>query len=308
MMPPLPRLRPGDTVGVAAISGPVEAEPLARGVAALEALGYGVRLGSNLGQKSGTLGLAGSEDERLAAYRELLLDPTVAAILFARGGYGVTPLLTRLDPAEVAANAKIHCGYSDVTALSGFLLARCGLPSFHGPMVSADLARGLDPLSASFFPAMLEGRGPDELPLPSADLLVPGDAEGRLVGGCLSLLAATAETPSEFSYDGSILFLEDVGEEAYRIDRMLVTLRDGGRLAKLRGVLLGSLSAVTFGGVEDPVRLRSLLVERLAPLGVPVASGLPVGHRGPNATLPVGARVAWDGEGRVLRFEEEIVA
>jgi muramoyltetrapeptide carboxypeptidase len=304
----LRRLTPGDVIGVAALSGPVDPAGLASGRAALEALGYRVRLASNLARKGGALGLAGEEAERLQGYRELLFDPEVAAIVFARGGYGLTPLLPSLDPAEVASHPKAHCGFSDVTALSGFLLSRCGLPSFHGPMVAADLGRGLDPLSASFFPSMLEGKGPSALPLPEADVLATGDFEGRLVGGCLSLLAATIGTPAEFPFDGSVLLIEDVAEEAYRIDRMLVTLRDAGRLAKLRGILVGSLSAITFGGFEDPERLRALLVERLAPLRIPVVSGLPSGHRLPNVTLPIGARVAWDGCGRVLKFLEEIVS
>lgn len=304
----LRRLRPGDVVGVAALSGPADPGQLARGCAALEEMGYRVRQASNVGLRSGTLSLAGSEAERLAGYRELLLDPGVVAILFARGGYGVTPLLPRLDPAELAANPKIHCGFSDLTALSARLLARCGLPSFHGPLVAADLARGLDPLAAGFFPAMLEGRGPASLPLPDADLLVPGDFEGRLVGGCLSLLAAAVGTGDEFPYEGSVLLIEDVGEEAYRIDRMLVTLRNGGRLAKLSGILIGSLSAVTFGGAQDPPRLRALLAERLGSLGIPVVAGVPAGHGVPNVTLPIGARVAWDGRARVLALPEEIVA
>jgi muramoyltetrapeptide carboxypeptidase len=305
---PLRRLRPGDVIGVAALSGPVDPLRLAAGRAALEAMGYRVRLAENLALRSGTLGLAGAEADRLAGYRDLLFDPDVAAIVFARGGYGITPLLRSLDPAEVASHPKPHCGFSDVTALSGFLLSRCGLPSFHGPMVAADLSRGLDPLSASFFPSMLEGKGPSALPLPEADVLASGDFEGRLVGGCLSMLVATLGTPAEFPFDGSVLLLEDVAEEAYRIDRMLVTLRDAGRLAKLRGILVGSLSAITFVGSEDPERLRALLVERLAPLGIPVVAGIPSGHRLPNVTLPIGARVAWNGRGRVLTFLQEIVA
>ena len=304
----LRRLRPGDAVGVAALSGPVDPEELARGCAALEGMGYRVRLASNVGLRTGTLSLSGSDAERLAGYRELLVDPEVAAIVFARGGYGATPLLPHLDPAELAAHPKIHCGYSDLTALAARLLSRCGLPSFHGPMVAADLARGLDPLSAAYFPAMLEGRGPSALTLPDADDLVPGDFDGRLVGGCLSLLAAAVGTGDEFPYDGSVLLLEDVGEEAYRIDRMLVTLRNAGRLAKLRGILIGTLSGITFGGAEDPPRLRALLTDRLAPLGIPVVAGVPAGHRGPNVTLPIGAHVAWDGGRRSLAFAEEIVA
>ncbi|HUM01124.1 MAG TPA: LD-carboxypeptidase [Thermoanaerobaculia bacterium] len=305
---PLRRLCPGDAVGVAALSGPVDPEELARGCASLEGMGYRVRLAGNVGLRCGPLSLAGSDAQRLAGYRELLLDPEVAAIVFARGGYGATPLLPSLDPAELSAHPKIHCGFSDLTAFAARLLARCGLPSFHGPMVAADLASGLDPLSAAFFPAMLEGRGPAALSLPDADVLVRGDFDGRLVGGCLSLLAAAIGTGDEFPYDGSVLLLEDVGEEAYRIDRMLVTLRNAGRLAKLCGILIGSLSAITFGGVEDPPRLRALLADRLAPLRIPVVAGVPAGHGRPNVTLPIGARVAWDGRRRVLGLPEEIVA
>ena len=304
----LRRVRPGDVVGVAALSGPVDPADLASGRGALEGMGYRVRLAGNLALRDGALGLAGREPDRISGYRDLLRDPDVAAIVFARGGYGITPLLPSLDPAEIASHPKPHCGFSDVTALSGFLLSRCDLPSFHGPMVAADLGRGLDPLSASFFPSMLEGRGPSGLPLGEADILATGDFEGRLVGGCLSLLAATLGTPAEFPFDGSVLLMEDVAEEAYRIDRMLVTLRDAGRLAKLRGILVGSLSAITFGGAEDPERLRALLVERLAPLGIPVVAGVPSGHRLPNVTLPIGARVAWNGRRRALTFLQEIVA
>jgi muramoyltetrapeptide carboxypeptidase len=126
---PLRRLRPGDTVGVAALSGPVDPADLARGCAALEAMGFRVRLASNVGLRTGLLGLAGSEEARLAGYRALLVDPDVRAILFARGGYGATPLLSLLDADEMTAQPKIHCGFSDLTALSGFLLSRCGLPS-----------------------------------------------------------------------------------------------------------------------------------------------------------------------------------
>jgi muramoyltetrapeptide carboxypeptidase len=138
-------------------------------------------------------------------------------------------------------------------------------------------------------------------------VLAPGSASGRLVGGCLSLLAASVGTPWEYDYADGLLFFEEVSEEAYRIDRMLGTLIDSGRFAKLSGILIGTLSAVTFSGVENAERLRLVLESRLAPLGVPVALGLPAGHRGPNATLPVGARAAWDGAG-TLTFLEEITS
>jgi muramoyltetrapeptide carboxypeptidase len=313
-----PRLVPGDTIGVGALSGPSDPERLAAGVRALETLGYRVKLAPNVLAREPLLGLAGTDADRAAGYRELLLDPDVNAILFARGGYGVASALRHLDPADAARHPKIHCGFSDITVLSSWLL-RAGVPSFHGPMAAADLARGLDPLSAAFFPAMLEGRGPREIFFAgeegaaagaagrAASVLVEGGCTGTLIGGCLSLLAASVGTPYEYDYGGGLLFFEEVSEEAYRVDRMLGTLIDSGRFAKLSGILIGSLSAVTFGGVENAGRLRALLEARLAPLGIPVAFGLPVGHRGSNVTLPVGARAEWDGAG-TLTFLEEIVS
>lgn len=316
----VPRLVRGDTIGVAALSGPSDPAALAAGVRALEGFGYRVRPAPNVLAKEPLLGLAGTSAERASGYRALLVDPDVKAIVFARGGFGMAGALRHLDPSEAARNPKVHCGFSDVTLLSAWLL-NAGVPSFHGPMVAADLARGLDPLSASFFPAMLEGRGPKRIFLegeegiagapadgsPSGCVLVPGSAFGPLVGGCLSLLAAAVGTPWEFDYSGAILFFEDVAEEAYRIDRMLGTLIDSGRFAKLSGIVIGSLSAVTFGGVEDAGRLRAVLEARLAPLGIPVGVGLPAGHRGPNVTLPIGAQAEWDGKG-TLTFLEEIVS
>ncbi len=302
------RLVPGDTVGVAALSGPADPESLAAGARELERLGYGVKLARNVGAREPLLGLAGDAAERASAYRELLFDPDVKAIVFSRGGYGVAQALRHLDPADAVRNPKIHCGFSDLTVLSSWLL-KSGVPSFHGPMIAADLAKGLDPLSASFFPSMLEGRGPKKLFLEGEEgkgVLAPGPASGPLVGGCLSLLAASVGAPWEYDYSGAVLFFEDLGEEAYRIDRMLGTLIDAGRFAKLSGVLIGSLTAATFRGSEDPARLRSVLEARLAPLGIPVAAGLPAGHASPNVTLPIGARVAWDGTD-TLTFLEEIV-
>ena len=301
------RLVPGDLIGVAALSGPVDPDRLNAGCRHLERLGYRTRLAPNVAERGGLLGLAGDDRARLEGYLSLLRDPEVKAILFARGGYGITRILGSLDPAEIAVHPKIHCGFSDVTALHSFLLRRCGLLSFHGPMVAAELSGPLDPRTASFFPSLLEGTGPRALDLPEAEVLVPGTAEGRLVGGCLSMLVALIGTPDEFEYDGALLFLEDVAEEAYRVDRMLGTLQRSGRMDRLSGILIGSFTRITFGGVEQPGRLVELFRERFAGLGIPVALGLPAGHGGPNVPLPIGAAATWDGERRVLRFDEEVV-
>ena len=302
------RLRPGGVVGVAALSGAVREEDLRSGVAALEAFGYRVRLASNVQSREPLLGLAGDDDARLEGYLGLVEDPEVDAILFARGGYGITRLLSRLPAGRLRETAKLHCGFSDVTALSAYLREACGLVSIHGPMVAAELSRPLDPLTSEFFPAVLEGRGPTRLGVPAAEVLVPGRAEGPLVGGCLSLLAALAGTPWEPDLEGAVLFLEEIGEEAYRLDRLLGTVLSSGRSGRLAGIITGSMTRVTFGGEEDPERLRRLLRDRLSRHGIPVAAGLPFGHAGPNVPLPFGARVSWDGESRTLAFEEELLS
>ncbi len=302
------RLAPGGVVGLAGLSGPVAGADLAAGVATLEAFGYRVRLAPNLLEREPLLGLAGDDDARLDGYVSLVRDPEVDAIVFSRGGYGVTRLLSRLPGELLAETAKLHCGYSDLTALAAFLRERCGLVSIHGPMAAAELARPLDPLTAAWFPALLEGRAPGILEVPAADVLVPGRAEGPLVGGCLSLLAALVGTPWEYDYDGALLFVEEIGEEAYRVDRMLGSLLSAGRFDRLAGIITGSMTRVTFNGAEDPDRLRALLHARLGPLGIPVASGLPFGHVLPNVPLPVGARAAWDGETRTLALEEEFLS
>jgi muramoyltetrapeptide carboxypeptidase len=278
------------------------------GSAFLKQHGFVVRYASNVSFRGGPLSLAGSVEERLSGYLDLLVDPEVEAILFTRGGYGAVDVVSRLDPAIVRANPKLHCGFSDVTVLASFLLERCGIPSIHGPMVAAEMARPFEGLPALYFPSILMGDSPQELVIEDADILVPGRAEGTLIGGCLSLLASVCGTPEEFSYEGGLLFFEDTGEEAYRIDRMLAQLSRAGRLQKVTGVLVGNLSNVTFGGREDHQRLRSVLVERLSPLGVPVVWGLPAGHRGPNVPLAVGVSAVWDSESRTLKFCEEIVS
>ena len=302
------RLSRGGTVGVAALSGPVRDEALRSGCAALGAMGLRVRVAGRTGPGFGPLGLAGSDAERLEAWRDLLLDPEVEAIVLARGGYGITRLLPLVDPEEVRAHPKLHCGFSDATALSSFLLGRCSIPSLHGPMVAADLAKPLDPLSARFFPSALLGEAPRDLETPGADVLVPGTARGRLVGGCLSMLAALAGTPEQPDTEGALLLVEEVGEEAYRVDRMLGTLARAGLFDKLAGVLVGHMTRVTFGGRAEPGRLREALLDRFAPLGVPVAAGLPFGHGSPNVALPIGAAARWDGAALRLEVEEGIVA
>lgn len=290
-------LRPGDLVAVAAPAGPVDPERLARGVAELERLGFTVRTAEGVLERSGFT--AGPAQARLAQLGSLFTDPEVRAIACARGGAGVLHLLPFLDHALLRACPKLVLGYSDLTALH-LLLGRLGLPGLHGPMVSRELADGEPAYDRASLWHALTGEGE---PWSSGPRLLPlrdGVAEGVLRGGCLSLLAACAGTPWALRTGGErvVLFVEDVGEPPYRLDRMLRQLRHSGAFAGVRGVVFGEMQGCQ-PGPEIGYRLEDVLLEALAGLELPIALGLPSGHVSTaNVTLPLGAQVRLScGEG-----------
>lgn len=282
-----PPVHPGARVGVAALSGAVDPLRLERGCAALRQLGFEPVPAANLARRNDYL--AGTDGERLEAFHRQVADPSLAAILFARGGYGVPRILPALDWELLGRFPKVYCGYSDLTPFLDQVVRRSRLAALHGPMVAADLARGLSPEEESSFLAALAGEFPRAFAVER--FLVEGEAEGPLLGGCLSLLAAVVGTPYAPDLAGSILLVEDVNERPYRLDRMLTQLLLSGALAGVRGIAVGKLDLAPD---EDPSSLDRLLLDRLGRLGVPVAVGLACGHTPPNLTLPLGLRSRLD--------------
>ncbi len=296
-----PALKPGATIGVAAISGPVYGGKLDLdlGIARLRARGYRVVEASNL-RKRGSL-FAGTDEERAKGYLELVRSPDVDAIFFARGGYGAVRVLSRLDAAEVRARPKIHLGGSDLTALFSWLHRQAGLVAFYGPMVAVEMPSedGLDwegVLSGSLLPS--HRFAPE-------DVLTPGLAEGPIVGGCLSLLASLAGTPEAVVGDGAILLWEDVGEPAYRLDRMITQLEQAGTFDKLKGMVIGSVAP---SSTEGPDTVRGWLADRFRGAPFPVGINLQVGHLPHPRTLPLGpaVRLALDLEGELTCLEPAV--
>lgn len=295
----LPRaLRPGDLVSVCAPSGPPDPERLTRGVAALEAFGFRVRVPEGL--LSRTRFTAGSIERRLAELHGLFADREVAGIICARGGAGAGRLLAGLDEALLRTHPKVFIGFSDATYIHLYL-DRLGLASFHGPMVAPDFPEGgydAPSLRQAVMGEGLYASEPEDLmPLRS------GEAEGRLRGGCLSILAAACGTPWQLLPDedeGTILFLEDVDEAPYQIDRMLLQLRDAGALAGVRGIVFGDMKGCV-PRLDSDYSLEDVMLDALEGLDVPVAVGLSSGHTSsPNLTLPLGvrARLSCGGEAR----------
>jgi muramoyltetrapeptide carboxypeptidase len=290
-----PRLKPGATIGVAAVSGPVDPDRLAAGRRSLEERGYGVVLASNVLARRDFL--AGSDSERAAGYRELLADPRVDAIFFARGGYGASRILPYLDPEEIRARPRIHLGGSDLTALFAYLGRRVGLVTMYGPMVAVSLSDpGLD------WEAVLQGEVPPTHAFAPADVLSGGSGAGPLVGGCLSLLASLAGTPEAIEGPGTVLFWEDVAEPLYRLDRMLTQLERSGTLDRLQAMLIGSISTGAGGGGDTSDALDAWLQDRFAGAPYPVVKGFPAGHIPRTRTLPLGVQVRLDADAGTLAF------
>ena len=267
----------------------VRARDLRGGVRRLEALGYRVVLGRHALDRDGYL--AGSDEARASDLSTLIDDPDIRGIWFARGGYGSARLLDLVDWSGLARAPKTLIGYSDVTALFAAALARTRSLCLYGPVVT-ELA---DP-EAYHLPSLRRVLRGQEIIVRFAkrQVLGPGRATGRMLGGNLSVLIHLLGTRHAPRFRGAILFLEDVGEPAYRLDRMLAHLRMSGALSGVAGVVIGSFEPVARRSFLRDRPVAELLRETFEPLGVPVVVGIPAGHLRGKRTLPLGGRARLD--------------
>ena len=300
------RILPGDTVGVVAPAGAVDEARLRTGLAVLEGLGLRPRLGAATLERRAYL--AGPDEARRADLMACLADPDVRAIFCARGGYGSQRIVPALDFAALRADPRPIVGYSDNTALLGAVVG-AGVAAVHGPMVATDIARGLTARSLD----QLWRTVSDPTFLPATEVptgVRPGRARGRLVGGCLSVVVATLGTPWALDTDGAILFLEDVHEWPYRLDRLLVQLAQAGKLARVAGVVFGTMAACR---TADGVAPLDVVRTAFASAPFPVGFGVPAGHdpaeqEVENLALPLGTPVELDVDaGRLVALEPAVV-
>src|SRR5579864_3101108 len=238
------RLNPGDTLGIVApASAPTKPENIDLALAAVERLGFKPRPAKNLRKRLGFL--AGTDRERADDLMEVFADPSVHGIMCFRGGYGAARLLTLLDYEMIRQNPKVFVGYSDITSLHCALLVKAGMISFHGPMLNSDLLKqNIPPFTmGSFLRTLTQSEAPGSLcqgyKRETVAVVAPGIASGPLVGGNISILCATLATPFQPSFEGAILFMEDLDEEPYRFDRMLTQLLNAGLLQQVAGVAIG---------------------------------------------------------------------
>lgn len=285
-------IRPGDHIRVIAPSSPFDPEELALGIARLEQR-YVVSRDPSLLERHGYL--AGDDARRGRELRAAIDDPGVHAIVAARGGYGATRLLGQLELSRIAQSAKLLVGFSDITALHA-QWARAELQSVHGPMVAA-LGRGDDGAELARVCEAIEGRAHS---ISGLRAISAGRASGRLMGGNLAVLTALLGTPYMPRLDGAILMLEDIGERPYRVDRMLTSLAQSGALAAVAGIVLGAFTDARPG--PDGTTVETVLAERLDGLGIPVATGAPIGHVDDNRPVPLGGLAELDASAGTLAF------
>jgi muramoyltetrapeptide carboxypeptidase len=299
-------------VALVAPAGPLlELDDQQRAAELCRALGWEPVLAPNAGAQHGYL--AGTDAQRLGDLNAALADATIGAVWCIRGGYGLTRILAGVNYAAARHHPKVVLGFSDVTALLLALHQQTGLITFHGPVARHDMTRftrtHLEKVVTDAAPAGALGvpPAPDDVLVPLQHRVITlagGRAEGPLVGGNLSLVQCLLGTPYLPSLDGAILFLEDVGEELYRIDRMLSHLRLAGQLERLAGVALGRFTEMSRRGSDGATGLDRVFRDYFAPLGVPVVLGLPFGHVADQWTLPIGTRARLDGDAGRLEVLE----
>lgn len=298
------RLNRGDEVRLICPGGPISEERLQKAIENLTKLGYTVTQGDHVLAKYGFV--AGSDEQRLADLHAAFRDPKVKAVWPVRGGYGCTRLLPLIDFELMRANPKLLIGYSDITALLVAFYQKVGLVGIHGPLGSSTFSpfneRNLMPLLTQ----VKEGHT-IHLP-PTGASLVSGKTKGILVGGNLSLLAAMAGTSWAMDATDKLVFLEDVGESPYRIDRMLTQLRQSAHLDRAKGIILGEFVDCEADPEDNSLSLRETLEDRLKPLGIPTILGLPFGHGDANCALPIGIMAELDADAGRLIFLESAVS
>jgi len=309
-----PRLRQGDLVGLVAPSGAiVDSQPAEIARESLEAMGLRVREGAYLRQRRGYL--AGTDEQRASDLNAMIRDPEVRGIFAIRGGWGAARILARLDYEALARDPKVVAGYSDITALHNAIHARTGLVSFHAPVAASTWAS----FSYEHFRRVVfDAEAPTLAPAPdNGDTLVPhqhrvrgihpGRARGRLLGGNLTVLSHLVGTGYLPDFDGAVLFLEDIGEATYRIDRMLTQLKLAGILDGLAGFVFGNCTDCGPGGGYGALSLEEVLMDHIAPLRIPSWFNAMIGHIRDQWTVPVGVEAEIDARAGTVRLLDPAV-
>ncbi|MFP4532252.1 MAG: LD-carboxypeptidase [Desulfobacterales bacterium] len=286
-------ITPGDTIGIVAPASPFDKDRFESGIRFLENQGFRLRIPEEIFHHAGFL--AGSDAQRARLINELFADSGVHAIWCARGGYGSLRILPLIDYGLIRAHPKPFIGSSDITALLAALSERCDMPVFHGPMIVS--FADADEASCRAAIEIFEMPGGWTVKADPVHVIRPGRGSGPVAGGNLTTLAHLIGTPFEPDFSGKLLFIEDIGEAPYRIDRMLTQFKMAGKLAHVQGVILGN-----FINCGPPEEIHAIAEEIFSDLSVPVLGGMPAGHGPGNMMLPMGVEAVLDAGSGTLTY------
>ncbi|MDZ7996240.1 MAG: LD-carboxypeptidase [Nostoc sp. EfeVER01] len=300
-----PRLQAGDTVGLIAPAGIVDAKDIEAAQKSVSQLGLKVKLGKHILDRYGYL--AGKDSDRADDVNLMFSDRTIKAIIPMRGGWGCNRILPLLNYSLIRSHPKILIGYSDITTLLLAINARSQMITFHGPVATSTWNQ----FTVDYFKRILfngetvtmQNLNPSEV---RVETIASGKARGKLVGGNLSVLSAMVGSPYLPSWNKSILFVEEVGEDVYRIDRMLTQLKTAGILNQITGFIFGQCTKCSLGD-EPSFTLMQVLQQHILPLGIPAWYGSMIGHIKDKFTLPIGVEVEIDAELGTIRMLEAAV-
>lgn len=305
------KLEKGDVIGVISpASSPDDLSKIEKGAAYLERSGYRVELGKHTGKYNGYL--AATDTERADDLNNMFKNKNVKAIICTRGGYGTPRLLDKIDYTSIKANPKIFIGYSDITALQLAIFKKTGLVTFAGPMVASDMSAEVDPFTEeSFWKIITSSKKNGKLNLPEGDKIAgitKGAAKGRIIGGNLAMIMSIAGTDYLPDMKEKILFLEDVCEAPYRVDRMLNQLRLMKVFKSLKGIVLGAFTECKEADPEKrTLSLGEVMQDYLSGLKIPVVYNFPHGHIKQKVTIPFGIMVSINSSRSTIEYMENAV-
>lgn len=300
------RLKLGDTIGLISPASPENIEAIQKSILFLKNIGFNVIEGEHLYDRWGYL--AGKDKDRATDVMGMFKNEAVDMILCIRGGYGSSRLLPYLDYDIIKKHPKIFAGFSDITVFLNAFYEKCELTTFHSPMGTSNLED--TETFKSFMFTFMEGYKPYTIKNPDkfkTKCINSGIVEGNLIGGNLGLICNSLGTPYEINMKDKILFIEEVNESPYRVDRILTQLLLSNKLKQCKGIILGQFKGCDLSHYERSLTLEEVLQDRLYDLDIPMFSGFCSGHDYPKLTLPIGARVKIDAQAGVINVIEAVV-
>ena len=292
----LKSIKSNGTIGIISPSWPPQKKQLESGLNYLKSRGLNIKLGKNVGKRHGYF--SGTDEERLSDIHDMFADPEIDIIMCTRGGWGGLRLINKIDYDLVRKNPKLLVGYSDITTLQLAFWTKIALPSLSGPMVGVEMGKGIAAFSEQHLWGQIYNRNPFyhfNYQQSDTSVMKPGKAQGVLLGGCLSLVCHLIGTEYSPDYSGAILFLEDVGEKPYKIDRYLAQLKQSGILNKINGLILGYFMDCTADEDEVSFHVDEILDDYFSGIAYPVIRNFPYGH-GVKFSMPIGVRTVLDTE------------